>query len=78
MLLVSGLLSVLLLRRKNYHLWTIGNIAIGTLQQFLPAIVKMVETDPKKRFLTLHAAKEVRPLHTPPHARTMELIVVFI
>ncbi|RXW15834.1 hypothetical protein EST38_g10023 [Candolleomyces aberdarensis] len=36
-----------------------GNIAIGNLQQFLPAIVKMVETDPKKRFLALHAAKEL-------------------
>lgn len=37
-----------------------GNIAIGNLQQFLPAIVKMVESDPKKRLLALHAAKEVR------------------
>ena len=37
----------------------IGNIAIGNLQQFLPAIVKMVENDPKKRLLALHAAKEV-------------------
>ncbi|KAF9560250.1 TIP120-domain-containing protein [Agrocybe pediades] len=36
-----------------------GNIAIGNLQQFLPAIVKMVETDSKKRLLALHAAKEV-------------------
>jgi hypothetical protein len=25
-----------------------GNIAVGNLSQFLPAIVKMVETDPKK------------------------------
>jgi cullin-associated NEDD8-dissociated protein 1 len=37
-----------------------GNIAIGNLQQFLPVIVKMVESDPKKRLLALHAAKEVR------------------
>lgn len=36
-----------------------GNIAIGNLQQFLPAIVKMVESDPKRRLLALHAAKEV-------------------
>ncbi|TFK38693.1 TIP120-domain-containing protein [Crucibulum laeve] len=36
-----------------------GNIAIGNLHQFLPAIVKMVESDPKKRLLALHAAKEV-------------------
>ena len=36
-----------------------GNIAIGNLQQFLPHIVKMVETDAKKRLLALHAAKEV-------------------
>ncbi len=36
-----------------------GNIAVGNLHQFLPAIVKMVETDQKKRLLALHAAKEV-------------------
>ncbi|PPQ69227.1 hypothetical protein CVT25_006944 [Psilocybe cyanescens] len=36
-----------------------GNIAIGNLHQFLPAIVKMVDNDPKKRLLALHAAKEV-------------------
>ncbi|KAF9527112.1 armadillo-type protein [Crepidotus variabilis] len=36
-----------------------GNIAIGNLHQFLPAIVKMVESDSKKRLLALHAAKEV-------------------
>ncbi|KAF9016837.1 ARM repeat-containing protein [Hymenopellis radicata] len=36
-----------------------GNIAIGNLHQFLPVIVKMVESDPKKRLLSLHALKEV-------------------
>ncbi|KAJ7596512.1 armadillo-type protein [Mycena floridula] len=36
-----------------------GNIAIGNLHQFLPAIVKLVEKDPKKRLLSLHALKEV-------------------
>ncbi|KAJ7644420.1 armadillo-type protein [Roridomyces roridus] len=36
-----------------------GNIAIGNLQQFLPAIVKIVKTDAKKRLLSLHALKEV-------------------
>ncbi|KAG6854209.1 hypothetical protein C0991_009522 [Blastosporella zonata] len=36
-----------------------GNIAIGNLQQFLPVIVKLAESDPKKRLLSLHALKEV-------------------
>ncbi|KAF4584667.1 hypothetical protein EYR40_004654 [Pleurotus pulmonarius] len=36
-----------------------GNIAIGNLHQFLPVIVKLVEKDPKKRLLSLHALKEV-------------------
>ncbi|KAF7297547.1 Cullin-associated nedd8-dissociated protein 1 [Mycena kentingensis (nom. inval.)] len=36
-----------------------GNIAIGNLQQFLPAIVKIVKSDAKKRLLSLHALKEV-------------------
>lgn len=37
-----------------------GNIAIGNLHQFLPVIVKLVQSDPKKRLLSLHALKEVR------------------
>ncbi|KAF9074038.1 armadillo-type protein [Rhodocollybia butyracea] len=36
-----------------------GNIAIGNLHQFLPAIVKMVQSDAKKRLLSLYALKEV-------------------
>ncbi|CDO71748.1 hypothetical protein BN946_scf184920.g32 [Trametes cinnabarina] len=36
-----------------------GNIAVGNLHHFLPAIVKMVETDQTKRLLALHALKEV-------------------
>ncbi|KAF9261953.1 TIP120-domain-containing protein [Marasmius fiardii PR-910] len=36
-----------------------GNIAIGNLQHFLPAIVKLVRSDAKKRLLALHALKEV-------------------
>ncbi|KAI9065798.1 ARM repeat-containing protein [Trametes sanguinea] len=36
-----------------------GNIAVGNLHHFLPAIVKMVETDQSKRLLALHALKEV-------------------
>ncbi|KAF9007899.1 armadillo-type protein [Cyathus striatus] len=36
-----------------------GNIAVGNLHQFLPVILKMVENEPSKRLLALHAAKEV-------------------
>ncbi|KAH9911655.1 TIP120-domain-containing protein [Fomitopsis serialis] len=36
-----------------------GNIAVGNLHHFLPVIVKMVENDPTKRLLSLHALKEV-------------------
>ncbi|KAI0344168.1 ARM repeat-containing protein [Trametopsis cervina] len=36
-----------------------GNIAVGNLHHFLPVIVKMVEKDPVKRLLSLHALKEV-------------------
>ncbi|THV01265.1 TIP120-domain-containing protein [Dendrothele bispora CBS 962.96] len=36
-----------------------GNIAIGNLHQFLPIIVKMVQSDQKKRLLSLYALKEV-------------------
>lgn len=37
----------------------VGNIAIGNLHQFLPAILTLVQSDPKKRLLSLHALKEV-------------------
>ncbi|KAF7784838.1 hypothetical protein Agabi119p4_1003 [Agaricus bisporus var. burnettii] len=36
-----------------------GNIAIGNLHQFLPVIIKLVESDAKRRLLALHASKEV-------------------
>ncbi|KAK1235725.1 hypothetical protein PQX77_001032 [Marasmius sp. AFHP31] len=36
-----------------------GNIAIGNLHHFLPTIVKTVQSDPKRRLLSLHALKEV-------------------
>lgn len=39
--------------------FTVGNITIGNLHQFLPALVKMVESDSEKRLLSLHALKEV-------------------
>ena len=31
-----------------------GNIAVGNLHRFLPAIVSMVEVDPRKRLVALH------------------------
>ncbi|EIW86241.1 TIP120-domain-containing protein [Coniophora puteana RWD-64-598 SS2] len=36
-----------------------GNIAIGNLHMFLPAIIKIMENDAQKRLLSLHALKEV-------------------
>ncbi|KAG9310349.1 armadillo-type protein [Chiua virens] len=36
-----------------------GNIAIGNLHLFLPAILRIAEQDPSKRLLSLHALKEV-------------------
>ena len=36
-----------------------GNMAIGNLNLFLPAILKLVQSDAKKRLLSLHALKEV-------------------
>lgn len=44
---------------RTYTYSSTGNIAIGNLHQFLPAIVKMVQSDAKKRLLSLHALKEV-------------------
>lgn len=51
-----------------------GNIAIGNLHQFLPAIVKMVESDPKRRLLSLHALKEVSVAARPDGCHLMLVI----
>jgi hypothetical protein len=45
--------------RCTYIVFLKGNIAVGNLHHFLPVIVKMVEHDPAKRLLSLHALKEV-------------------
>jgi len=37
----------------------LGNIAIGNLHQFLPVILRVAESDPHKKLLSLHALKEV-------------------
>ncbi|KAA1468316.1 TIP120-domain-containing protein [Dentipellis sp. KUC8613] len=44
---------------RNAAAFAAGNIAIGNLHQFLPAIVKIVEGDDQKRLLALQAVKEV-------------------
>ncbi|KAH8101480.1 ARM repeat-containing protein [Cristinia sonorae] len=44
---------------KTAAAFAAGNIAVGNLHQFLPAIVNMIETDSQKRLLSLHALKEV-------------------
>ncbi|KAF8824090.1 hypothetical protein HHX47_DHR9000534 [Lentinula edodes] len=54
---------------RTYTYSSTGNIAIGNLHQFLPAIVKMVQSDAKKRLLSLHALKENRIHDSSPAAR---------
>ncbi|KAG8930309.1 hypothetical protein FRC03_000633 [Tulasnella sp. 419] len=39
--------------------FAVGNIAIGNIHQFLPIIVKQVQTSNEMRLLSLHALKEV-------------------
>ena len=51
-----------------------GNIAIGNLHQFLPAILRISESDPSKRLLSLHALKEVRKI-TFPEARAEPMTI---
>jgi len=46
--------------------FAVGNIAIGNeSHELLPVIVNMVETDPKKRLLALHAAKKANLFSNP-------------
>ncbi|CUA71409.1 Cullin-associated NEDD8-dissociated protein 1 [Rhizoctonia solani] len=44
---------------RNAAAFAVGNIAIGSQERFLPIIVKLVQTDDKKRLLSMHALKEV-------------------
>lgn len=36
-----------------------GNMAIGNVQNFLPVIINLVQSNNEKRLLALHALKEV-------------------
>jgi cullin-associated NEDD8-dissociated protein 1 len=52
-----------------------GNIAIGNTHQFLPPIIKLVQTDNSKRLLALHAIKEVICIPMP---RTLHSLIALI
>jgi cullin-associated NEDD8-dissociated protein 1 len=40
--------------------FALGNICVGNIDTYLPLIVKQIKEEPKKRYLLLHALKEVR------------------
>lgn len=39
--------------------FALGNICVGNIQKYLPSIVAQIKEQPKKRYLLLHALKEV-------------------
>ncbi|XP_066581205.1 cullin-associated NEDD8-dissociated protein 1 [Prorops nasuta] len=44
---------------KSAASYTLGNLAVGNLPEYLPFILKNIETQPKRQYLLLHSLKEI-------------------
>lgn len=44
---------------KSAASYTLGNIAVGNLPEYLPFILKEIEAQPKRQYLLLHSLKEI-------------------
>lgn len=40
--------------------FALGNICVGNIPKYLPLIISQIKEQPKKRYLLLHALKEVK------------------
>jgi len=45
---------------KSAAAFALGNISVGNVRKYLPIVISEIKNDPKKRYLLLHALKEVR------------------
>lgn len=45
---------------KSASSYALGNISLGNLKEYLPFVLKEIETQPKRQYLLLHSLKEVR------------------
>jgi cullin-associated NEDD8-dissociated protein 1 len=48
---------------KSAASYTLGNIAVGNLPEYLPFILNEIVAQPKRQYLLLHSLKEVNPLY---------------
>ena len=44
---------------KSAASYTLGSIAVGNLQAYLPFVLQEIEAQPKRQYLLLHSLKEV-------------------
>lgn len=44
---------------KSAASYTLGNIAVGNLPEYLPFVLKEIEAQPKRQYLLLHSLKEI-------------------
>ena len=44
---------------KSAAAFALGNISVGNVRKYLPIVISEIKNDPKKRYLLLHALKEV-------------------
>lgn len=44
---------------KSAASYTLGNVAVGNLPEYLPFILNEIEMQPKRQYLLLHSLKEV-------------------
>ncbi|CAG8564545.1 11595_t:CDS:10 [Paraglomus brasilianum] len=44
---------------KSAAAFALGNISVGNVRKYLPIVISEIKNDPKKRYLLLHALKEI-------------------
>ena len=45
---------------KSAASYALGNISLGNLKEYLPFVLREIESKPKRQYLLLHSLKEVR------------------
>ncbi|CAB0035380.1 unnamed protein product [Trichogramma brassicae] len=62
---------------KSAASYTLGNIAVGNLQAYLPFILAQIECQPKRQYLLLHSLKEIITCQSASPAG-VELLLGFV
>ncbi|XP_071811076.1 cullin-associated NEDD8-dissociated protein 1-like isoform X1 [Apostichopus japonicus] len=62
---------------KSAASFALGNVSVGNLTQYLPFVLKEIETQPKRQYLLLHSLKEIITCQSSSDA-TVEQLTPFV